>query len=305
MKVSEVKEKYLKLIKMYNDKYVIYANTKELIINEKDLMNICFEKLESEYDWYRTALKEFPEIEQKYELFCKTNKEEIDSLLKYTDEFEKISLLEDKIKDLSHKSKNATKTEYHTEYKREYCSEFNVALRVYEYRSKLVPHSVRKIVPDIDARKRAKEEMENLIKELNRNKYYNLYKNKHELLDNYFRLKNMFEYYKSALNYDSIEKIARRFVRHQNKCNEYIKEINKISGELKDIADVCKKIETELKKKWRFAFLKNNPVPNNEIETYSTTNLSAKQLLENLKNSYDEIEENDSKRKETEEEFVF
>ena len=290
---------------MYNDKYVIYAKTKKSIINEKDLTNKFYEDLLTQYDHYRLAVKIFPEIEQKYELFLKTNKEEIDSLLKYTDEFEKISLLESKIKDLKYQSENATKRDYYTEYTTEHYTEYDGDLCIPVTYSRSVPETVSKEVPDMKARKRAKEEMENLFKELNANKYYDLYKNKHELLDNYFRLKSLFECYKYDLNYNRVEKLARRFVSHQNKCNEYIKEINKISGELKDIADVCKKIETELKKKWRFAFLKNNPVPNNEIETYSTTNLSAKQLLENLKNSYDEIEENDSKRKETEEEFVF
>ena len=290
---------------MYNDKYVIYAKTKKSIINEKDLTNKFYEDLLTQYDHYRLAVKIFPEIEQKYELFLKTNKEEIDSLLKYTDEFEKISLLESKIKDLKYQSENATKRDYYTEYTTEHYTEYDGDLCIPVTYSRSVPETVSKEVPDMKARKRAKEEMENLFKELNANKYYDLYKSKHELLDNYFRLKSLFECYKYDLNYNRVEKLARRFVSHQNKCNEYIKEINKISGELKDIADVCKKIETELKKKWRFAFLKNNPVPNNEIETYSTTNLSAKQLLENLKNSYDEIEENDSKRKETEEEFVF
>lgn len=305
MKVSEVKEKYLKLIKMYNDKYVIYAKTKKLIIKEKDLKNKFYEDLLTQYDHYRLAVKIFPEIEQKYELFYKTNKEEIDSLLKHADEFEKISLLESKIKDLKYQSENATETKYDTKDDTEYYHEYDINLGMSTMRSRTVSKTIRKKVPDIYARKQAKEEMEKLIKELYENKYYALYKNKHELLDNYFRLKSLFECYKYDLNYNRVEKLARRFVRHQDKCNKHIETINKIVGELNEIKEVAEKIENTLKKKWRFAFLKDNPVPNNEIETYSTTNLSAKQLLENLKNSYDEIEENDSKRKETEEEFVF
>lgn len=294
MKVSELKEWYLNLFCIYNERYDTYKKIIKDIEVEECLMSESYKNFKKNYISYNYANKNIAKAEKNYLEFCTLYKNELNFLLNLLDDFNEFFKIEKKIDELTYKSKSATKIEYYTEYVTEYYTDTMVIATgvVLTTKSRIVEKEKSKKVPDLQARKEALIEMEKLKLQLENSKYYEIFKEYRWLIKMYLDVKDNYLNLKSRLNYNSLEWRGQDYINHQSKLNEYIKALNEVVLEIEKVKTIAKKIEKLLKKKFRFSFIKNNTFKDFKLTTRDAVNLTTvEDLLNRVKNECKEKEE--------------